>query len=60
MFKLISDIMAHWYDMWYTVVIANDWNAKEIILALMLIISNHHGINYLISLLQAEPVMLCL
>ena len=42
MFKVISDIMAHWYDLWNTIVIAiNFCNAKKMICALMFIISNH-------------------
>ena len=42
MFKVISDIMAHWYDMWNSIVIAiNFCNAKKMICALMFIISNH-------------------
>ena len=35
MFKVISDIMAHWYDMWNTIVFAiNFCNAKKIICAI--------------------------
>ena len=56
MFKVISDIMAHWYDMWNSIVIAiNFCNAKKMICALMFIISNHYGINCLSNLLQLEP-----
>ena len=56
MFKVISDIMAHWYDLWNTIVIAiNFCNAKKMICALMFIISNHYGISCLCNLLQLEP-----
>ena len=56
MFKVISDIMAHWYDLWNTIVIAiNFCNAKKMICALMFILSNHYGIKCLSNLLQLEP-----
>ena len=56
MFKVISDIMAHWYDMWNTIVIAiNFCNAMKMICALMFIISNHNGIKCLRNRLQLEP-----
>ena len=56
MFKVISDIMAHWYDMWNSIVIAiNFCNAKKMICALMFIISNHYGIKCVSNLLQLEP-----
>ena len=56
MFKVISDIMAHWYDMWNSIDIAiNFCNAKKMICALMFIISNHYGIKCLSNLLQLEP-----
>ena len=55
MFKVISDIMAHWYDLWNTIVIAiNFCNGKKMICALMFIISNHYGIKCLSNLLQLE------
>ena len=55
MFKVISDIMAHWYDMWNSIDIAiNFCNAKKMICALMFIISNHYGIKCLSNLLQLE------
>ena len=55
-FKVISDIMEHWYDLWNTIVIAIHFcNAKNIICALMFIISNHYGIKCLSNLLQLEP-----
>ena len=48
--------MAHWYDMWNTIVIAiNFCNAKKMICALMFIISNHYGIKCLSNLQQLEP-----
>ena len=53
MFKVISDIMAYW---WNTIVIAiNFFNAKQMIWALMFIISNHYGIKCLSNQLQLEP-----
>ena len=56
MFKVISDIMAHWHDMWNTINIAiNFCNAKKMICALMFILSNHYGIKCLSNLLQLEP-----
>ena len=56
MLKVISDIMAYWYDMWNTFVIAiNFCNAKKMICALMSIISNHYGIKCLSNLLQLLP-----
>ena len=49
MLKVISDIIAHWYDMWNTIVIAfNFCNAKKMICAL---ISNHYGIKCFSNLL---------
>ena len=31
MFKVISDILSHWYDLWNTIVIAiNFYNSKEL------------------------------
>ena len=47
--------MAHWYDMWNTIVVIHFWNAKEMICALMFMIINHHGIKCLCNLLQLEP-----
>ena len=56
MFKVISDIMEHWYDLWNTIVIAiNFCNAKKIICTLILIISNNYGMKCLSNLLQLEP-----
>ena len=41
--KVISDIMAHWYDLRNTMVIAiHLYNGKKMICAFMFIISNHH------------------
>ena len=55
MFKVISDRMVHWYDLWNTILIAiNFCNAKKMISELMFIISNHDGINCLSNLLQLE------
>ena len=54
MFKVISDIMAHWYEMWNTIVIAISFcTGKKMICALMFIISNHYGMKC-INLLQLE------
>ena len=56
MFKVISDIMVHCYDMWNTIITAiNFCNAKKMNCALMLIISNHYGIKCLSSLVLLEP-----
>ena len=56
MFKVISDIMAHWYEMWNTIVIAISFcTGKKMICALMSIISNHYGIKCLSNLQQLEP-----
>ena len=56
MFKVISDELAHLYDMWNTIVITiNFCNGKKMICALMFIICNHDGIKYLSNLLQLEP-----
>ena len=55
MFEVISNIMAHWYDMWNIIDIAiNFCNVKKIICALMFIISKIHGIKCLSNLLQLE------
>ena len=52
MFKVISNIMADWNDMWIWIVIAiNFCNAKKMICVLMFIISNHYGIKCLSNLL---------
>ena len=52
MFKMISDIIAHWYDMRNTIVIAiNFCNAKKMISAFMFIISKHCWIKCLSNLL---------
>ena len=56
MFKVISDIMAHSYDMRNSIVIAiNFCNANKKICALMFIISNHYGTKCLTNRLQVEP-----
>ena len=56
LYKLISDIMEHWYDMWNSIVIATNFcNAKIMICALMFIINNHYGLICLNNLLQLEP-----
>ena len=56
MFKVISDILSHWYDLWNTIVIArNFYNSNEMNCALRFIISNHYGIKCLSNQLQLEP-----
>ena len=46
MFRMISDKIAYWYDMWNTIVIAiKFFNGNKFICALMLIVSNHHVIK---------------
>ena len=48
MFKVISDIMAHWYEMWNTIVIAIRFcTGKKMIGALLFIVRNHDGIKYI-------------
>ena len=53
MFKVISDIMAHWYDVKFNC--DCNCNTKKMICALMFIINNHYGISCLCNLLQLEP-----
>ena len=56
MFKVISDIMEHSYDIWNTIINAiNFCNAKKMNCALMFIMSNHYGRKCLSNLLQLEP-----
>ena len=56
MLNVISGILAHWYDMWNTIVIAIDFcNAKKLIWELIFILSNHDGIKCLSNPLQLEP-----
>ena len=51
MFKGISVVMAHWYDLRNTIVIAiNFCNGKKIICTLMFLISNHYGLSILLLL----------
>ena len=52
MYKVISDIMAHRYDLINTFLIT--LNAKKLNSALMFIISNHNGRKCLSNLLQLE------
>ena len=55
MFKVISDMKAHWYKILNTTVIAISFcTGKKMIFALMLIITNHYGIKCLSNLLQLE------
>ena len=52
MFKVISDNIAHWYEMLNTIVIViNFCNGKKMICAMMFIISNDYGIKCLSNLL---------
>ena len=61
MFKVVSEIMAHWYDMGNTILIAiTFFNAKKMICALMLILSNHCGRKCLNHLLQLDSCNDCL
>ena len=56
MFKVISDIMAHWHEMWNTILIAISFSTgMKMICALMLIISNHYGMKCISNLIQLEP-----
>ena len=56
MFKAISYIMAHCYDMWNTTITAiNFCNATKVNWALLFIISNHYGIKCVSNLVQLEP-----
>ena len=56
MYKVISDIVAHRYDVWNTIVIAiNFCNAKKMICTLICIINNHDGIKLLNHSLLLEP-----
>ena len=56
MFQVISDIMAHCYDIWNTIITAiNFCNARKMNCALMFIMRNFNGIKYLCHLLQLEP-----
>ena len=53
MFKVISDIIPHWNNLWNTIVIdINFWNAKKMICALIFIKSYHEGIKCLNNPLQ--------
>ena len=54
MFKVISDKMGHWNNLWNTIFISiNICNAKKMICALsMFMISNHYGTKCLSTLLQ--------
>ena len=46
MLKVISNIMAHCYDMWNTIIATiNFCNAKKMNCVLMFIISNYYGIQ---------------
>ena len=52
MFKVISDIIAHCFEMWNTIVIEISFcTEKKMICALMFIISTHYGIKCLGNLL---------
>ena len=55
-FKVISDMKAHCYDMWNTIIVAiNFCKAKNMNFALMFIISNHYWRKYRSNLLLLEP-----
>ena len=57
MFKVISDIMAHRYDIWNTIVFSVNTcnNVNKMNCAMMFIIRNHHWIKCLSNILQVEP-----
>ena len=56
MFKVISDIMAHCYDMSNSIISAiNFCNATKMNCTLMFIMSYRHGIKWICSSLQLEP-----
>ena len=56
MFKVISDVMAHCYDMWNTIITAiNFCNATKVNWAFMFIISNHYGTTCGSKLVHLEP-----
>ena len=53
--KVTSYKMAHWYDLWNTIVITiNICKAMKMICSLVFIINNHFGIQCLSNLLQLE------
>ena len=53
MFKVISDIMAHCYDMWNTIINAfNFCNSMNMNCTLKFIMRNHHGIKCVCNVLQ--------
>ena len=55
MFKVISYIIPHWYDLWNTIVIViNFCNAKKMIYAFMFIISNQYRRKCVGNQLQLE------
>ena len=57
MFEVISDIMAHWYEMINTIIITiNFRNAINMNTAFMFFISNHYGRKCISILLQLEPL----
>ena len=57
MFKVISDIMTHWYELMMKFIITiNFCNTMKMNCALMFMISNHYGTNCLSNLLlQLSP-----
>ena len=56
MYKGISYIMVHLYDLWNTIEFPiHIYNGKNIICALMFAISYHYGTKCLCNLLQLEP-----
>ena len=57
MFEVISDIIAHWYDMSNTFVIAINFCNAE--LCHYVIISYHCGIKCLSNFLHFEQAMIC-
>ena len=60
-FKVISDIMAHWYALLNSIIIViNFRNAIKMRCELMFIISNHHGSKCLTNVFHLELFGVCL
>ena len=61
MFKVISDIMAHWHALLNTIIFAIFFcNVIEMSSAFMFIISNHYGIKCLFYFFNKNHVVFCL
>ena len=55
MFRLISDIIAHWDAIVHAIVITIKFCKPKKIICIMMIISNHYGIKCVRNLIQLEP-----